>query len=255
MNSTESKESMEEKYYEKDEGMKSNEAELTKILLMRAFVESQDPSSKEVDDQTIRRFLRARELNINKASALFLKFLKWRRTFVPNASISASEVPNEIAQNKMFLQGLDKKGRPIMVVLGARHFQNKGGIEEFKRFVVYGLDKVCSRMPPGQEKFVAIGDLQGWGYSNSDIRGYLGALSILQDFYPERLGKLFLVHAPYVFMAVWKIVYPFIDEKTKKKILFVENTRLTSTLLEEIDMTQLPEIYGGQLPLAPIQDC
>ncbi|XP_062168447.1 CRAL-TRIO domain-containing protein YKL091C-like isoform X2 [Alnus glutinosa] len=236
-NIIESKETVEEQY-EKDEGMKSNETELTKILLMRAFVERQDPSSKEVDDQTIRRFLRARDLNIKKASALFLKFLKWRQTFVPNGSISASEVPNEIAQNKMFLQGIDKEGRPIMVVLGARHFQNKGGIEEFKRFVVYGLDKVCSRMPPGQEKFVAIGDLQGWGYSNTDIRGYLGALSILQDFYPERLGKLFLVHAPYVFMA----------------ILFVENTRLTSTLLEEIDVSQLPEIYGGQLALAPIQD-
>jgi hypothetical protein len=43
--STESDESMEEKY-EEDEGMKSSEAELTKILLMRAFVEKQDPSSK-----------------------------------------------------------------------------------------------------------------------------------------------------------------------------------------------------------------
>jgi hypothetical protein len=95
---------------------------------------------QEVDDQTIRRFLRARELNINKASALFLKFLKWRRTFVPNASISASEVPNEIAQNKMFLQGLDKEGRPIVVVLGARHFQNKGGIEEFKRMFFFPLN-------------------------------------------------------------------------------------------------------------------
>jgi hypothetical protein len=42
----------------------------------------------------------------------------------------------------------------------------------------------------------------------------------MQDFYPERLGKLFLVHAPYVFMAVWKIVYPFIDENTKKKVRF-----------------------------------
>lgn len=35
-------------------------------------------------------------------------------------------------------------------------------------------------MPQGQEKFVVIGDLDGWGYSNSDLRGYLGALSILQ---------------------------------------------------------------------------
>ena len=38
-------------------------------------------------------------------------------------------------------------------------------------------------MGVGQEKFCAIGDLQGWGFSNSDIRGYLGALSILQVIY------------------------------------------------------------------------
>jgi hypothetical protein len=35
-------------------------------------------------------------------------------------------------------------------------------------------------MPPGQEKFVVIGDLEGWGYANSDIHGYLAGLSILQ---------------------------------------------------------------------------
>lgn len=89
---------------------------------------------KEVDDLTMRRFLRARNLNIDKAGALFLKCLKWRRTFVPNGSISTLDCPNEIAQNKMFLQGLDKKRRPITVLFGARHFQNKlGGLEEFKR--------------------------------------------------------------------------------------------------------------------------
>ena len=83
----------------------------------------------------IRRFLRARDLNVEKASALFLNYLKWRQTFVPNGSISASELPHEIAQNKMFIQGFDKTGRPIAVVLGARHFQTKGGIEEFKRML------------------------------------------------------------------------------------------------------------------------
>lgn len=35
-------------------------------------------------------------------------------------------------------------------------------------------------MATGQEKFVVIGDLEGWGYSNSDMRAYLGSLSILQ---------------------------------------------------------------------------
>ncbi|KAK4846240.1 hypothetical protein QYF36_014775 [Acer negundo] len=135
---------------------------------------------QEVDDLTLRRFLRARDLDIEKGSTMFLKYLKWRRSFVPNGSISPSEVPNEIAQNKMFLQGFDKKGRPIGVAFGARHFQNKQNPEEFKRFAVYLLDKLCEKMGAGQEKFVVIVDLQGWGYSNSDIRACLGALSILQ---------------------------------------------------------------------------
>lgn len=91
---------------------------------------------QEVDDPTLRRFLRARDLEIEKASAMFLKHLKWRQTFVPNGFISLSEVPNELSQNKMFLQGFDKKGRPVATLLGARHFQNKlGGLDEFKRML------------------------------------------------------------------------------------------------------------------------
>lgn len=88
---------------------------------------------QKVDDLTLRRFLRARDLDVEKASELFLRYLKWRQTFVPDGSISLSQVPHEVAQNKMFLQGLDKQGRPISVVLGARHFQYKGSLDEFKR--------------------------------------------------------------------------------------------------------------------------
>ncbi|KAJ4960500.1 hypothetical protein NE237_020410 [Protea cynaroides] len=231
-----------------------NEIERSKVGFMRIFVEKEDPSAKDEDDLQIRRFLRARDLDIEKASALFLKYLKWRRSFVPNGSISESEIQNHLAQNKLFMQGSDKKGRPIVVVLSARHFPTKGGVDEFKRYVVYSLDRICARMPQGQEKFVGIADLEGWGYSNSDIRGYLGALSILQDYYPERLGKLLLVHVPYLFMKAWKIVYPFIDKNTREKIIFVENKKLISSLVEEINDSQLPEIYGGKLPLVPIQD-
>ncbi|KAI3521103.1 hypothetical protein L1887_10562 [Cichorium endivia] len=233
----------------------SSQDEHKKILQMRTLLEKHDPTSKEYDDVTIRRFLRARDLDVDKACAMFLKYLKWRKTFIPEGSISVSEVQNEIAQNKMFMQGTDKNGRPIAVVFGGRHYCNKkGGVEEFKRYVVFALDKLCSRIPPGQEKFVVIGDLQGWGYTCSDIRGYLAALSILQDYYPERLGKLFIVHVPYVFMTAWKMVYPFIDENTKKKIVFVEKKQMKSTLLKDIDENQLPEIYGGNLKLVPIHD-
>ncbi|CAL5418663.1 hypothetical protein ACSBR2_036519 [Camellia fascicularis] len=238
-----------------DSSLENTEIERSKVGIMRALVQREDPSAKEVDDLMIRRFLRARDLDIEKGSSLLLKYLKWKREFVPNGSISASEIPNDLAQNKLFMQGVDKMGRPIVVGFGSRHLPSKGSLEEFKRFVVYSLEKICDRMPSGQEKFVCIGDFKGWGYTNSDVRGYLASLSILQDCYPERLGKLFVVHVPYVFMTAWKAVYPFIDKKTKKKIVFVEDKKLKSTLLADIDESQLPEIYGGKLPLVPIQDC
>ncbi|TYI35426.1 hypothetical protein ES332_A03G075700v1 [Gossypium tomentosum] len=228
--------------------------EKTKISLMRILVEKQDPSSKEVEDGKLRRFLRARDLDVEKASNMFLKYLNWKRNFVPNGSISPSEIRHEIQQNKMFLQGWDKKGRPIALLLAARHFQHEGGVDEFKRFIVYLFDKIITRMPPGQEKFIVIGDLKGWGYANSDIRAYLAALSLVQDYYPERLEKLFVVHAPYIFMTAWKVVYPFIDPKTRKKIIFVDNKSLKSTLLEEIDESQLPATLGGKLELVPIHN-
>ncbi|KAK6147909.1 hypothetical protein DH2020_018821 [Rehmannia glutinosa] len=241
--------SPEKVFEEKDE---TNDEENKRLGLLRATLEEKDSSCKDLDDLTLRRFLRARDLHAEKASLMVMKYLTWRRTFVPKGSISESEIPNEIAQNKMFMQGRDKQGRPIAVVFGSRHFVCKGGVDEFRRYLVFALDKLCSRIPDGQEKFTIIGDLQGYGYCNSDFRGNLAAVSILQDYYPERLGKLYNIHVPYIFMKMWKIVSPFIDKNTRKKIVFVENKKLRETLLEDIDESQLPEIYGGKMQLVPI---
>ena len=88
---------------------------------------------QDVDDLMIRRFLRARDLDVDKASAMFLKYLKWRRESIPNGFISPSEIPNELAQNKLFVQGHDKAGRPIMLVFAARHKPASTTVEEIKR--------------------------------------------------------------------------------------------------------------------------
>jgi hypothetical protein len=36
------------------------------------------------------------------------------------------------------------------------------------------------RIPRGQEKFLAIIDLKGWGYANCDVRAYIAAIEIMQ---------------------------------------------------------------------------
>ncbi|XVE66078.1 hypothetical protein DITRI_Ditri08aG0052300 [Diplodiscus trichospermus] len=111
----------------------SDEIERSKVGIMRAFVEREDPSAKNVDDLMIRRFLRARDLDIEKASTMFLKYLSWRRTFVPKGFISESEISSQLAHNKLFMQGLDKQGRPVVVTFGGRHKPTKGNVEEVKQ--------------------------------------------------------------------------------------------------------------------------
>lgn len=39
-----------------------------------------------------------------------------------------------------------------------------------------------------------------------------------QEYFPERLGKVFLIHVPYIFWTAWKIIYPFIDKNTREKV-------------------------------------
>ncbi|KAK9113335.1 hypothetical protein Syun_020132 [Stephania yunnanensis] len=233
------------------------EMEKNKVGLMRVRVEAQDPTAKAVDDLMIRRFLRARNLDIEKASTLFLNYLKWKREFVPKGFICESEIEDELAQLKAYLPGHDRLGRPYSVILGRKHIPVTGqeGLEQFKRYMVYCLDKLCAKVPKGHEKYCSITDLQGWGFSNNfDLRGYATAISIMQDYYPERLGKLFLVHVPYVFAAAWKLICPFIDKKTREKVVFVDNKSMRSTLLEHFSEDQLPEIYGGKKQLLPMQD-
>jgi hypothetical protein len=40
-----------------------------------------------------------------------------------------------------------------------------------------------------------------------------------QNYYPERLGKALLIHVPYLFMKAWKMIYPFIDNNTRDKVI------------------------------------
>ncbi|XVF66745.1 hypothetical protein PTKIN_Ptkin10aG0062100 [Pterospermum kingtungense] len=118
---------------EKDKIEITDEIERNKVGIMRALVEREELSAKDVDDLTIRRFLRARDLDIEKASTMFLKYLSWRRTFMPRGFISESEISTQLPHNKLFMQGLDKQGRPIVVAFGGRHKPSKGNLEEVKQ--------------------------------------------------------------------------------------------------------------------------
>jgi hypothetical protein len=88
------------------------------------------------------------------------------------------------------------------------------------------------------------------GFGISKFGGKVKALvqkasKISQDYYPEMLGRLYIVNAPYVFSACWTVVKGWLDEKTRKKITVMSNGH-KKVLLENIDEDQLMEFLGGK---------
>ncbi|CAM6105121.1 unnamed protein product [Calypogeia fissa] len=153
----------------------------------------------------------------------------------------------------MFLQGRDKSGRPIGVSHVAKHDATNRNLEELKKYYVYTLDKFVASITSG-EKFIVIANLQGLQYKNLDPRGWATGFAFLQGHYPERMQKMYVLHAPYIFWGAWKILSQFIDNRTREKIVFVEDKNLEVVLSKDIDKDQLPKFSGGELDLVPIQD-
>lgn len=105
----------------------------------------------------------------------------------------------------------------------------------------------CSRKS-GQllETCCSIMDLKGVGLSKvSSVYGYVKqASAISQNYYPERLGKLYLINAPWGFSSVFSVVKGFLDPVTVQKI-HVLGSGYQSELLAQVPKENLPKLFGG----------
>lgn len=77
------------------------------------------------------------------------------------------------------------------------------------------------------------------------VYGYLQRASgISQNYYPERLGKLYIINAPWGFSTVFSMIKSFLDPVTVAKI-HVLGSGYKSELLAQIPAENLPESIGG----------
>ncbi len=44
-------------------------------------------------------------------------------------------------------------------------------------------------------------------------------ICVVQDYFPEHLGTMFIINAPMIFSAIWAVVNPLLEERTRKKIM------------------------------------
>ena len=106
----------------------------------------------------------------------------------------------------------------------------------------------CSRKA-GQllETCCTIMDMKGVGLTSApSVYGYIReASAVSQNYYPERLGKLYIINAPWGFSTVFSVVKGFLDPVTVNKI-HVLGSGYQTELLKQIDPENLPEPLGGK---------
>lgn len=64
-------------------------------------------------------------------------------------------------------------------------------------------------------------DLKGFGmamWNRKVINLVKKVTETAQNNYPEMMGKMFLVNAPFIFSACWSIIKVWLDERVKNKI-------------------------------------
>jgi CRAL/TRIO domain len=120
-------------------------------------------------------------------------------------------------------------------------------VTEYEKLADPRLPACCRKAGKLLETCCTIMDLKGVGVSKvSSVYGYVkSASAISQNYYPERLGKLYLINAPWGFSGAFNMVKSFLDPVTVQKI-HILGTNYLEQLLAQVPKENLPKQFGGE---------
>lgn len=202
---------------------------------------------KYCTDACLKRYLEARNWNVDKSKKMLKDTLKWRSVYKPE-EIRWDEVAVEGETGKMYRAGFhDRQGRTVLILRPG--MQNTSSIDNQIKHLVYLLENAMLNLPPGQEQMAWLIDFTGWSITNNvPLKSARETIGILQNHYPERLAIAFLYNPPRIFEAFWKIVKYFLDNKTFHKVKFVypKNKDSVELMRSYFDDENLPSELGGK---------
>jgi hypothetical protein len=130
------------------------------------------------------------------------------------------------------------------ITTGERMLQNL--VCEYEKLADPRLPACSRKAGKLLETCCTIMDLKGVGITSiPSVYGYVRQASeISQNYYPERLGKLYIINAPWGFSSAFSVVKGFLDPVTVNKI-HVLGSGYKSELLSQVDPANLPVEFGG----------
>ncbi|KAJ9309887.1 hypothetical protein DTO217A2_525 [Paecilomyces variotii] len=185
------------------------------------------------------RYLRACKWNVNDATARLRSTLAWRREYGIE-KLTADYISPENETGKQVILGYDINGRPCLYLVPSR--QNTEKSDRQIQHLVFMLERVIDLMPPGQESLALMVDFKETkSGQNATIGQSKQTISILQNHYPERLGRALVTNVPFMIWGFFKVISPFLDPVTREKLKFNEDLR------RHVPPAQLLKSVGGEV--------
>lgn len=218
-------------------------------------VEPRPPTESEAA-----RFLRGCGGNTDKAQHTLTKMLAWRAEMGVDGIKSAPENAArelKVLKYMTYYTGLtDRNQQPVAVwrtggIRSRQLMQNVGGDEIIHHHIV--LKETVLEMSRqsgtggGAESHAIICDMEGLGLHVADYEAMhtlRRGIEIEQRYYPETIDHIWITRPPWIFSAVYNMVWPWLDDYAKSKITVLGDD-FTEHLLAHMHESQLPEFLGG----------
>ena len=202
---------------------------------------------------TLLRFLKAREWNVPKAYKMLMDCLNWRLQNEIDSVLAKPILPADLYRSirdtlLVGLTGYSKQGQPVYAFgVGLSTFdrasvnyylQSHIQMNEYRdRVVLPGASEMSGKQI---NTCLKVMDMTGLKLSALNQIKMLSTITAVDDLnYPEKTETYYIVNAPYVFSACWKVVKPLLQERTKKKIKVLYGPG-RDELLKVMDYASLP---------------
>ncbi|KAL6543077.1 hypothetical protein OROHE_010597 [Orobanche hederae] len=203
--------------------------------------------------ETLVRFLKARDGNVSNAHKMLIDCLNWRvQNEIDNIlakPINPTDLYRAVRDSQLTgMSGYSKEGHPVIAVGVGRSMYDKASIHYYVQSHIQ-MNEYRDRviMPYATKKIgryigtcVKILDMTGLKISALNQIKLLSVISTIDDLnYPEKTETYYIVNAPYIFSACWKVVRPLLQERTRKKVQVLSGSG-RDEFLKIMDYESLP---------------
>lgn len=210
-------------------------------------------------DFTLVRFLRSQSWNVEAAAKAFKDYLQWREEKKLDTILDTE--PAKVGVMKALTpyayHGFDVDGRPVYIEKCGKMACYAAADEsiitgdEFENAHMWGVEYLMklayeSGLKRGKrvDTFVSIIDMDGLGFQHRAVFHLLKrCLDMDNKYFPERIGRLYIVNTPWIAPHLFQLAAPFFDEVTKARLHVVDDMK--TFLPTVIPPSQLPVEYGG----------